>query len=208
MSNSISNAESSFITVKTRAKPETSTYGSKSHIRFVSSMNNYKWAHNNNYTSRKKDLNVHAYEPSDFLDTLEIAGNSFSTDRFHCDPRISKLFADKIKQEWLSANLKGSRKSINIVYKYPHDLKVVAFCSLLVLENFLTLDLIAVSKKFRGKGIGGALITASQLISAERNIPLLVGTQVENEANQLYISNGFVINEQTFVLHDTYQNFK
>ena len=206
ISNSQSTTESSFITIKTRAKPDNSTYGSGNQIHWVSTMNNYIWDNNN--ASGKKDLNVFAYEPVNFLDAVEIAGNSFSTDRFHSDPRISNLFADKIKQEWLIANLKGFRKSINLVYRDPHNLKVLAFCSLLVTENFLTLDLIAVSKEFRGKGIGRALITSSQLIAAERKVPLLVGTQVENEANQLYISNGFVIEGQIFVLHDTDQYFK
>lgn len=207
MTNSLNDKESSFTTVKTRVKPENSTYGSKKRIRWVSSMNSYIWDCRNPI-SRKKDVNVYAYEPDNFREAVEIAGNSFSTDRFHCDPRISKLFADKIKQEWLSENLKESRKTTNIIYKHPNNLKVVAFCSLLVKDNFLIIDLIAVSQEFRGKGIGKALITSSQLIAADRELPLLVGTQVENDANKLYITSGFVAEAQTFVFHDTNEIFK
>ena len=205
--NSLSDIESSFITVKTKVKPENSTYGSKKQICWVSSMNSYIWDCSNPI-SRKKDVNVYAYEPNNFIEAVEIAGNSFSTDRFHCDPRISKLLADRIKQEWLSANLKESRKTINIIYKHPNNLKVVAFCSLLVKDDFLIIDLIAVSQEFRGKGIGKALITSSQLIAADSELPLLVGTQVENDANKLYITSGFVAEEQTFVFHDTNEIFK
>lgn len=205
--NSLSDTESSFITVKTRVKPENSTYGRKKQICWVSSMNSYIWDCSNPI-SRKKDVNVYAYEPNNFIEAVEIAGNSFSTDRFHCDPRISKLLADRIKQEWLSANLKESRKTINIIYKHPNNLKVVAFCSLLVKDNFLIIDLIAVSQEFRGRGIGKALITSSQIIAADTGMPLLVGTQVENDANQLYVTSGFVAEEQTFVFHDTNTIFK
>jgi ribosomal protein S18 acetylase RimI-like enzyme len=200
--NSLSDIESSFITVKTRVKPENSTYGSKKQIRWVSSMNSYIW------DCRKKDVNIYAYEPNDFIEAVEIAGNSFSTDRFHCDPRISKLFANKIKQEWLSANLKESRKTTNLIYKHPNNLKVVAFCSLLVRDDFLLIDLIAVSQEFRGRGIGKALISSSQLIAADSGMSLLVGTQVENNANQLYVTSGFVAQEQTFVFHDTNEIIK
>ena len=84
----------------------------------------------------------------------------------------------------------------------------MAFCSLLVKDNFLIIDLIAVSQEFRGRGIGKALITSSQIIAADTGMPLLVGTQVENDANQLYVTSGFVAEEQTFVFHDTNTIFK
>ena len=117
-------------------------------------------------------------------------------------------FANKIKQEWLSANLKESRKTTNLIYKHPNNLKVVAFCSLLVRDDFLLIDLIAVSQEFRGRGIGKALISSSQLIAADSGMSLLVGTQVENNANQLYVTSGFVAQEQTFVFHDTNEIIK
>lgn len=205
--NSLNCKEPSFITVRTKVKPENSTYGIKKRIRWVSSMNSYKWDCGSTI-SGKKDVNVFAYEPDNFREAVEIAGNSFSTDRFHCDPRISKLFADKIKQEWLSANLKQLRKTTNLIYRHPDNLKVVAFCSLLVKDDFLIIDLIAVSREFRGRGIGKSLITSSQLIAADTQLPLLVGTQVENDANNLYITSGFVAEDQTFVFHDTKEVFK
>lgn len=207
ITNSLNDKGPSFITVKTRVKPENSTYGRKKQIRWVSSMNSYIWDYNNPILT-KKDFNVYAYEPDNFIEAVQIAGNSFSTDRFHCDPRISKVFADRIKKEWLSANLKESRKTINLIYKNPDNLKVVAFCSLLVKDNFLIIDLIAVSQEFRGRGIGKALITTSKLIAADSELPLLVGTQVQNDANKLYITSGFVAQEQTFVFHDTKEIFR
>jgi GNAT superfamily N-acetyltransferase len=84
----------------------------------------------------------------------------------------------------------------------------VAFCSLLVRDDFLLIDLIAVSQEFRGRGIGKALISSSQLIAADSGMSLLVGTQVENNANQLYVTSGFVAQEQTFVFHDTNEIIK
>ena len=199
--------ESFFITVKTKGIPNRFTYGNNNSIRWVSSMNTYIW-NTTNYSYSKQNRNIHFYENNNFGEISEIASNSFNTDRFHNDPRISKSFADKIKKEWVSSNIKGSRESITLVYTYPNDTKVVAFNSLLVTKEFLIIDLIAVLNEFRKRGIGGELIQASQKIAADRNLPLVVGTQVKNPANHLYIKNSFKIKEQTFVFHDTNQIFK
>jgi len=205
--NLVCNLESFFTTVKTKSMPDRSTYATHSSIRWVSSMNTYIWtATNNNY--RQHNSNVYFYESDNFKETSEIASNSFSTDRFHNDPRISKSIADKIKKEWISDNLKGSRDSITLVYKYPNDTKIVAFSSLIVTKKFLIIDLIAVLNEFRNKGIGGELIQSSQKLAADRNLPLIVGTQVENNANSLYLKNHFKIKDQSFVFHDTNQIFK
>ena len=79
---------------------------------------------------------------------------------------------------------------------------------MIVAKDFLIIDLIAVLNEFRNKGIGGELIQASQTLAADRNLPLIVGTQVENQANKLYVKNNFKIMEQSFVFHDTNQVFK
>jgi|MesohylFT_1024984.scaffolds.fasta_scaffold24326_2 hypothetical protein len=205
--NSVCNSGSFFTTVKTKSMPERLTYGDKNSIHWVSSMNTYIW-NTTNYSYSKQNRNIRFYESDNFREISEIASNSFDTDRFHNDPRISKSFADKIKKEWVSSNLKGSRKSITLVYTYPNDTKVVAFNSLLVTKEFLIIDLIAVLNEFRKRGIGAELIQASQKIAADRNLPLVVGTQVKNPANHLYIKNSFKIKEQSFVFHDTDQIFK
>jgi GNAT superfamily N-acetyltransferase len=121
---------------------------------------------------------------------------------------MQSVVPNKIKKEWISDNLKGYRDSITLVYQYPNDTKVVAFSSLLVTNKSLIIDLIAVLEEFRNRGIGGELIQYSQKLAADRNLPLIVGTQVENNANKLYLKNHFKIKEQTFVFHDTNQIFK
>ena len=205
--NSVCNPGSFFTTLKTKSMPEKLTYGDKNSIHWVSSMNTYIW-NTTNYSYSKQNRNIRFYESDNFGEISEIASNSFNTDRFHNDSRISKSFADKIKKEWVSSNLKGSRKSITLVYTYPNDTKVVAFNSLLVTKEFLIIDLIAVLNDFRKRGIGTELIQASQKIAADRNLPLVVGTQVKNPANHLYINKSFKIKEQLFVFHDTDQIFK
>ena len=143
--NSVCNSGSFFTTVKTKSMPERLTYGDKNSIHWVSSMNTYIW-NTTNYSYSKQNRNIHFYESDNFREISEIASNSFNMDRFHNDPRISKSFADKIKKEWVSSNLKGSRKSITLVYTYPNDTKVVAFNSLLVTKEFLIIDLIGSAK--------------------------------------------------------------
>ena len=204
--NSVCNSGSFFTTVKTNKMPEKLTYGDKNSIHWVSSMNTYMWDITND-SLREQNTNIHFYENSKFRETSEIANNSFSADRFHNDRRISKSFADSIKKVWISDNLNGLRESINLVYIYPNDKKVVAFSSLIVTKDFLIIDLIAVLIEFRNKGIGGELIHACQTLAADRNLPLIVGTQFENQANKLYLKNNFKIIEKSFVFHDTDQIF-
>jgi hypothetical protein len=196
-----------FITVKTKEAPEKNINFSDNQLKWICNMNSYVWNNNTSVSTQNND-NIFYYNEINFTAVSEIASNSFTTDRFHLDPRISKSCADKIKKEWIGGNLKGSRESINLVYKYPVDLKIVAFNSLLITDEFLIIDLIAVSNEYRGKGIGRELIKASQKLAAARNLPLIAGTLVENVANKLYAKSDFKIKEQTFVFHDTNQFFK
>jgi predicted GNAT family acetyltransferase len=74
--------------------------------------------------------------------------------------------------------------------------------SLIRTKNSLIIDLIAVGKNYRGKGIGGKLVAECQKIAFGLNLELFVGTQTDNPSNLLYSNLGFKKHSEYFVLHD------
>jgi ribosomal protein S18 acetylase RimI-like enzyme len=78
---------------------------------------------------------------------------------------------------------------------------------MVIKENSIAIDLIAVSKGFRRLGIAKKLVDAGKKLAAKRELLLTVGTQKNNIANDLYLKNGFKLKETYFVSHDTNATF-
>ena len=196
-----------FCTIKAKKGSGIDLKSDTTSVLLICKMMTYSWS---TFATIPKQLNrnISHYEFPDRSDILKITKDSFSLDRFHSDPRISKGLANKIKSRWISENLSGKRNSVTLVYRNSKDSKVLAFSSLLINNDSIVIDLIAVSSNFRGNGIGSELVKASQSIASKRNLPLRVGTQEENHANELYRNNGFKLIDETFVYHDTNQVFK
>lgn len=196
-----------FCTIKVQKGSEISVENDTRSVLLICKMKTYSWS---TFATIPKQLNqnISLYEFPDRSEILKIAKDSFSQDRFHSDPRISKGLADKIKSRWISENLSGKRNSVTLVYRNPKNSNVLAFSSLLINNDSLVIDLIAVSSNFRKKGIGSELVKASQSMASLRNLPLMVGTQEKNHANELYRNNNFNLINETFVYHDTNQVFK
>ena len=79
---------------------------------------------------------------------------------------------------------------------------------MVIKENSIVIDLIAVSSEYRRLGVANALIGASKKLALSRGLLLTVGTQKTNTANDLYLKNGFVLKESLFVSHDTNKMFQ
>jgi ribosomal protein S18 acetylase RimI-like enzyme len=79
---------------------------------------------------------------------------------------------------------------------------------MVIKENSIVIDLIAVSSEFRRLGVATALISASKKLALNRGLLLTVGTQKNNTANDLYLKNGFILKESIFVSHDTNITFQ
>jgi ribosomal protein S18 acetylase RimI-like enzyme len=203
----INYTEPYFCTIKVKKNSEICVENDTRSVLKICKMKTYSW---NSFATIPKQLNqnISFYEFPDRQEILKIAKDSFLQDRFHSDPRISKGLADKIKSRWISDNLSRKRNSMTLVYRNPKNSKVSAFSSLLINNDSLVIDLIAVSSNFRKNGIGSELVKASQLMASLRNLPLIVGTQEENHANELYRNNNFNLIHEIFVYHDTNQVFK
>ena len=128
-----------------------------------------------------------------------IAQKNFSHDRFHQDPKIDNSFADEIKRQWAGNFFSGKRGDAMVVA--TNNNRPVAFLLLLLPKKHSVIDLIAVSKKHRKKGLGLQMINYA-LQNFSGNNRWIVGTQSTNIASiRLYESLGFQTMGSQYVLH-------
>ena len=196
-----------FVTVHTKIPPKNEEIEYDKTIRFVSTMNSYSWKPDKIF-SNLNDNNIKLYDNDNFQSVMSIANGSFESDRFHNDPRISKSFANRIKMDWLKDNLSQCRETITYIFTSPNNEDILGFNSMVIKENSIVIDLIAVSSEYRRLGVANALIGASKKLALSRGLLLTVGTQKTNTANDLYLKNGFVLKESLFVSHDTNKMFQ
>lgn len=204
---SLIDKKSFFVTVRTKISPNNEVIKYDETIRFISIMNSYSWRPNEIF-SDMNNSNVNLYSNDDFQGVMSVANGSFESDRFHNDPRISKSFANRIKMDWLKDNLSQCRETITYIFTSPDSGNILGFNSMVIKENSIVIDLIAVSSEFRRLGVATALISASKKLALNRGLLLTVGTQKNNTANDLYLKNGFILKESIFVSHDTNITFQ
>ena len=130
---------------------------------------------------------------------VALARNNFTFSRFHMDDEILYLLANKIKAEWASNFFAGKRGDKMVVALI--DNVVVGFLLLLASMETLIIDLIAVDKNQRGKGIASKMITYVQ--NHQKGFSLIkVGTQLANIPSiRLYEKMGFRICSSSYVFH-------
>ena len=129
----------------------------------------------------------------------KIAQSSFSHDRFHQDPNIDNSLADEIKRQWAGNFFSGKRGDAMIVATVNN--RPVAFLMLLLAKKLSVIDLIAVSKEHRKKGVSKQMIAYALQNLSDRN-RWIVGTQSTNVPSvKLYQSMGFQIINSQYVLH-------
>ena len=132
----------------------------------------------------------------------QIAQTSFCHDRFHQDPKIDNLLADEIKKQWAGNFFLGKRGDAMIVATANN--RPVAFLLLLLAQKHSVIDLVAVSKDNRKKGLSKQMIGFALQNFSGRN-RWLVGTQSTNVPSlRLYKSLGFQTIGSQYVLHKHY----
>ena len=129
----------------------------------------------------------------------KIAQSSFYHDRFHQDPNIDNSLADEIKRQWAGNFFSGKRGDAMIVSTANN--RPVAFLLLLLAKKHSVIDLIAVSKKHRKKGLSKQMIRYALQNHSYSN-GWIVGTQSTNIPSvKLYESLGFQTIRSQYVLH-------
>lgn len=192
-----------FITIKTGAEELVQFENLESQLVFIQKMNQYSWSAKPRHVA-KDGYSARFSVGEDTDKILEIGSRAFELSRFHRDKRFSHKVAEGIKSRWLLSNL-TMRENCDTLILVNTKEEVVGFSSILSYPDRLVIDLISVSPKFRGQGLGKLLVHHSQELSYEKNLPLIVGTQSENIANALYWNMGFKFVDSQNVWHDIKQ---
>ena len=137
--------------------------------------------------------------PADETAVADVALAGFGYSRFHLDPRVPRDAADRIKGDWVRSWFAGRRGDAMLVAEV--DGRVAGFCQLLRTDDAAVIDLIAVARLARGRGVARAMLRAVDALPWEVE-RVEVGTQVANVPSvRLYESDGFRLVGAEYVLH-------
>jgi RimJ/RimL family protein N-acetyltransferase len=155
----------------------------------------------NKNINNTNDNKIRFAKPEDEQIIRLLARHAFSYNRFQVDPNISERIALKIKEEWVGNYFSGKRGKWMVVIE--QNGKVVGF--LLIIQknqNNIIIDLIAVDKEKRGRGLAKAMISFA-FLNCLGNIGVVeVGTQIANTVSlALYTKLGFNVTGAFYVLH-------
>ena len=151
---------------------------------------------------KKKNIKkVRFANANDELRVRKLAKNAFKYNRFNKDPKFSNYVASKIKEEWVGNFFLGKRGKWMIVSE--KNSKINGFLQLIEKnQNTIVIDLIAVDKKNKGKGLAKEMIAHAYTMCLKKKGFIEVGTQIANIPSiKLYLNLGFHINSAYYVLH-------
>jgi ribosomal protein S18 acetylase RimI-like enzyme len=149
-------------------------------------------------------LSIREVEPADHHAVLNIAGTCFRYSRFHLDPLVPPVIANRIKREWIHSYIEKKRGE-QLFAALEADVPVGFLAVIASRTNGrpgYTIDLIGVAPEYQGQGIGRALTAFFIDHYNERAEYLQVGTQAANIASmRLYQKLGFYISQTQYVMH-------
>lgn len=138
-------------------------------------------------------------------DLLKLAIEAGTFSRFKLDKKIEAGLFIKMYNQWIS-NIIQDKKNIHIITaftKSENQNELSGFLAYKITIGKFKIEFIAIDKKWRGKGIGKALVKLLMQHAIERNIrQIFVETQQENiEACAFYTACGFEISEAVKIFH-------
>ena len=144
-------------------------------------------------------LDIRLARPQDRDQVGEVAASAFRYSRFHADPRIEPGLADRLKRRWSENFFSGARGDLMVVAA-ARD-RVVGYNLLLRRGEDLVIDLIAVDRAWRGRGVGRDLIAFAQ-DQAPGAARLVMGTQLANRPSLALCQGlGMKLVEAAYVYH-------
>ena len=135
----------------------------------------------------------------ELLDLVIISG---SQSRYKLDPNFDNNEFERLYEKWIDNSIQNlESKSKIIIYLFNEIM--VGFANFSINESNVNIELIAVDKKFRGKGIGTKLIKQVEEIAIDFNCETMdVNTQgINNDSIQLYEKNNFICLNKTYIYH-------
>ncbi len=144
-------------------------------------------------------LEVREVQPTD-TDLAAVAERSFSKTRFHLDPRVPDIVADRVKRDWVVSYLEGTRG--DTAYVALRDGHLLGFLLVLATPTERVIDLMGVAAEARGAGVGAALVGRFVAESADCCQAVRVGTQAANPGGtRFYETQGFRAAGAVYDLH-------
>lgn len=145
------------------------------------------------------ESHIRSAKKNDEQAVCRIAARNLTTSRFHLDPYIDNSVAATIKAQWAGNFFNDSRGDHMIIAET--DGECVGFLQLLETDAALIIDLVAVDKASRQRGLGRAMITFAEQEHGKGK-QIFVGTQAANTTSlRFYQSLGFVFAGAKYVLH-------
>lgn len=128
----------------------------------------------------------------------KLGHEAFTFDRFHADQSIDNARADKLKEAWAMNCLKHRADPV-LIYQGED---VEAFSGCIAKNKNVSIDLIAVGKKFQGRGVGRALLSSCEGYFAKTHNIIQASTQSTNVSSiALYKSCGFKLISKQITFH-------
>ena len=123
---------------------------------------------------------------------LEIADSAFRHSRFFNDPNLMEKKAEKIYKYWTECAF-GKVDKHFVITRRNNDVAGYLLFTMEEGQNYVTIELIAVDKKYQGQQVGKSLMAGLEMYAWKRNAKeIRVGTQIDNiSAVKFYISCGF-----------------
>jgi RimJ/RimL family protein N-acetyltransferase len=143
--------------------------------------------------------NIRLAGKADIASVGELGRSNFVYSRFHLDPQISVETANELKSSWALNYFKGKRG--DYLFVAEKDNVIVGFSQVILGDDSVCIDLIAVDNDFTRQGIASDLIKKTESICGDKE-RVVVGTQISNAPSiSLYEKLGFSICSSKYVLH-------
>lgn len=138
-----------------------------------------------------EDQNIRLFENKDAGILSEIARNTFLNAYRYNDKKFDKSRVDDLYSEWIKNSCKGRAEA---VFVYEDDNVPMGFIACNIKDKTGLIDLIAVSKDARGKGIGKKLVLNSLSWFKDKVDKVEVNTEAMNYPSlRIYQNAGFKI---------------
>jgi dTDP-4-amino-4,6-dideoxy-D-galactose acyltransferase len=132
---------------------------------------------------------------------IDLARQAGVESRFRVDPDVGTAVFHRIYDAWIARSV--AREIADAVLVARNDDRVIALVTVSEAAQCSEIGLLAIAPAARGRGIGTALVRATQRRATERGIPLArVVTQGANrQARALYERCGYAVERVEFYYH-------
>lgn len=163
---------------------------------------------NMEFQTKKTEIEIKPFKDSDIKGLMAIASQAFKLSHFHADPKFPRKKCDELYEKWVENCCRGLADEVLVANLNGMPVAFVTCrkerdASEFFKINIGVIDLIAVSKKFQGHGIGHDLmISALEWFNKNKIHIAKIGAQSQNiPAIRLYQGTGFLFLASELTLH-------